>query len=108
MTQPAHNLMVTPFLRQTAALERRTGTSAYTGNTYTTPETIRVRWYSQETVLRFDDGREVISDAHISTRAAITEGDRITDERGRAREIVRVRRNRDTRGAFSHWVGYLA
>lgn len=105
---PAPNLMVTPFLRQTAVLERRTATSAREGNTYTAAETIRVRWYSEETVLRFDDGREIISGAHISTPALISEGDRLTDEDGRARAIVRVRRNRDTRGAFSHYVGYLA
>lgn len=102
------NLMVTPFLRQTAVLERRTATSAREGNTYAAPETIDVRWYSEETVLRFDDGREIVSGSHISTRALISEGDRVTDEDGRARAIVRVRRNRDTRGAFSHWIGYLA
>lgn len=102
------NPLVDRFLKQAAVLERRTATDAYRGTSYAAPETIKVRWHAEVTVLRTDDGREITSNAHISTATEITEGDRLTDEAGRAREILRVRRNRDTRGRFSHYVGYLA
>ena len=99
---------VARFLTQTAVLERRTAQDAYAGNTYASPVSISVRWATEARLLRGLDGGEVISSSFVSTLAEVTEGDRITDEAGRAREIVRVRRNRDTRGTFSHYVAYLA
>lgn len=102
------NPLIDPMTKQTAALERRSDTDAYTGNTYAAPVTIAVRWHTEERVLRYDDGREVVSTAHISTAEAIAVGDRVTDETGRKREILRVRLNRDTTGRYSHRVGYLA
>lgn len=104
----ARNPLIDPMTRQTATLERRTGTDGYRGTTYAAPETIAVRWFTEERVLRFDDGREIVSSSHVSTAVAIAEGDRITDEDGRKREVVRVRLNRDTTGRYSHRVGYLA
>ena len=96
------------FFFQQCVLERRVGTDAYGGNTYGIPTTIRVRWFNEVTVLRTETDREVTSDAHISTESVIRAGDRITDEDGRKREVVVVRLNRNTRGEFSHFVGYLA
>lgn len=98
--------MTDRFMQQTATLKARTATDAYTGDTFTT-STIAVRWYTEETLLRMDDGREIVSSGHISTAAVISEGDRVTDEDGRDREILRVRLNRDSRGNMSHRVGYL-
>lgn len=100
--------MIDRFLQQTAQLERRTATDAYSGTTYSEPIPIQVRWFTEDTVLRYDDGREVISSAYVSTTTFIAEGDRITDEAGRAREVKRVRFNRDTSGRDSHYVGWLA
>jgi hypothetical protein len=99
---------VARFMKQTAVLERRTATDAYDGTTYATGVTVNVRWFTEATVVRTRDAREVISSAHVSLKDTITEGDRITDESGRAREVVMVRKNRDTRGTFSHYVAYLA
>jgi len=93
---------------QTAVWERRISTNAYDGNTYAAAVTIAVRWFTEERVLRFNDGREIVSGSHVSTSATIAEGDRITDEDGTAREVVRVRLNRDTTGRYSHRIGYLA
>lgn len=100
--------MVNKFLKQTASWEARTGTDAHSGNTYSTAVPIKVRWFTEHVVLRLSDRREVTSSAHISTKAAISTGDRITDEFGRAREIIDVRLDRDSRGNYSHRVGYLA
>lgn len=99
---------VARFFTQTAVLERRTASDAYDGNTYATGTTVNVRWFTEATVVRTNDRREVISSAHVSLTNTVTEGDRITDESGRAREVVLVRKNRDTRGTFSHFVAYLA
>jgi hypothetical protein len=96
------------FFLQKCTLERRLGTDAYSGNSYGVPSEIRVRWFNQATVVRTETDREVTSDAHISTATVIRVGDRITDEDGRKREVIVVRRNRNTRGEFSHFVGYLA
>lgn len=102
------NPLIDPMLAQTATLERRSATDAYRGTTYAVAGTIAVRWFTEERVLRFDDGREVVSTAHISTAAEIEVGDRVTDEAGTPREVLRVRLNRDTTGRYSHRVGYLA
>jgi len=102
------NTMTQRFLKQTATWEARTGTDAHSGNTYGASATIKVRWFTEHVVLRLANRREVTSSAHISTTATVNEGDRITDEFGRAREIVDVRINRDSRGALSHRVAYLA
>lgn len=102
------NPLIDPMTKQTAELERRSDTDAYDGNTYAAAVTIAVRWRTEERVLRYDDGREVVSTAHISTVEVISVGDRITDETGRKREILRVRLNRDTTGRYSHRIGYLA
>ena len=99
---------VSRFLKQPVLLERRVSTDAYSGNSYATGVTVPARWFSEVSVLMGDDRREVVSSAHVSLLVEVSEGDRITDESGRAREVVRVRRNRDTRGVFSHYVAYLA
>lgn len=96
------------FFLQKCTLERRIGTDAYGGNTYGIASEIRVRWFNEQNVVRTETDREITSDAHVSTDALIRVGDRITDEDGRKREVVVVRRNRNTRGEFSHFVGYLA
>jgi hypothetical protein len=101
-------MWVERFFLQKCALERRLGTDGYTGNTYGIPTEIRVRWYNEVNVVRSETDREVTSDAYVSTESVIRAGDRITDEDGRKREVVIVRRNRNTRGEFSHFVGYLA
>jgi hypothetical protein len=96
------------FLTQTAVLERRTTQDAYSGHAYAAAVTIPARWATATRLLQGKDGGEVVSDTHVSVTALITEGDRITDESGRARTVVRVRANRGTRGTFSHYVAYLA
>jgi hypothetical protein len=101
-------MWVQRFFLQQCVLERRIGTDSYAGNTYGNPTAIRVRWFNEVNVLRTETDREVTSDAHISTTTVIRFGDRITDEDGRKREVVIVRLNRNTRGEFSHFVGYLA
>lgn len=100
--------MVDKFLRQTATWEARTGTDAHAGNTYGTAATIKVRWFTEHVVVRTSDRREITSSAHISCKEAVALGDRITDESGRAREVIDVRLDRDTRGNYSHRVAYLA
>lgn len=101
-------MWVQRFFLQKCTLERRVGTDAFSGNTYGVPTEIRVRWFNEVTVLRTETDREITSDAYVSTDVLVRVGDRITDEDGRKREVVQVRRNRNTRGEFSHFVGYLA
>jgi len=96
------------FLTQSIQLERRTAQDAWAGNTFAAPVLISARWATADRVTRGRDGGEIVSDAHFSTLAPVSEGDRVTDESGRAREVIRVRTNRDSRGFFSHYVAYLA
>jgi len=96
------------FLTQSAVIERRETQDAYSGHTYATAVTVPARWATATRLLQGKDGGEVVSDTHVSMIALVTEGDRVTDESGRARTVVRVRANRDTRGHFSHYVAYLA
>lgn len=96
------------FFLSRAILERRISTDAYGGNVYGAGAEIRVRWFNEVTVLRTETDREVTSDSYISTSSVIRAGDRVTDEDGRKREVVVVRRNYNTRNEFSHFVGYLA
>lgn len=98
---------VARLFRQSATLERRTTTDAYDGHAYATPVSIAVRWFTDNAVVLSDDRREVTSNARLSTLAVINPGDRVTDEAGRKREVIQVRLNRSTRGAFSHYVAYL-
>jgi hypothetical protein len=97
------------FLTGSVAIERRTATDAYSGNTYAAAVTVPARWFDEVRVVRSHDAREVVSTAHVSVTAPVAVGDRVTPASGgRAREVVAVRRNESTRGAFSHYVGYLA
>lgn len=96
------------FFQQTAVWEARTSSDAYTGDTFASPVTINVRWYTENELVRNDEGREVTTSARISTLTAVKVGDRVTDEMTRERTIVTVRKNRDTRGVFSHYVAWLA
>jgi len=96
------------FLTQTVLLERRLTQDSYAGNTYAAPVKVAARWLTSTHLVRGRDGGEVVSDTYLSTLAPISEGDRVTDEAGRAREVVRVRINRGTRGTMSHYVAYLA
>lgn len=100
--------LIDRFLNETAVIEARVGTDAYSGNQYGAPVSTPVRWHSEHKVVRDDQGREVISDSHISLTASVSVGDRVTDEWGRKREVVAVRINRSTTGVFSHYVAYLA
>ena len=96
------------FLTDQVVLERRTGTDAFDGNTYTAAVTIPARLHSETTVVRGADGREITSNAHVSSTELLSPGDRITDVYGVQREILTVRINKRTNGEFSHYVGYLA
>lgn len=100
--------MINRFLTAEVLLERRTGSDDFNGNTYAAGVMIPARLHSQAEVVRNNDGREITSDSHVSTTTEIRPGDRITDAYGVAREVVTVRRNTNTRGVFSHFVGYLA
>lgn len=102
------NFLALRFLRASVTLERRVSTDAYAGNGYATGVTVQARWFDDHQVLRTSDAREVTSSAHVTTRELVSNGDRITDPHGRAREVIHVRRNEDTRGRFSHYVAYLA
>lgn len=99
--------LIDRFLNETATLERRTGTDAYSGDTFSAPKSIKVRWMTENTVVLLSDRREVVSDSHISCTDEVAVGDRVTDEAGRKREVLTVRLNRSTRGVFSHYVAYL-
>lgn len=101
------NPLIRRFLRQTATWKPRTAADDYDGNTYGTPATIKVRWYDEVKSLMNANEVEVISTAHISCLEHVHAGDLITDPDGRDREVITVRRNLDTRGAFSHHVAYL-
>lgn len=100
--------MITRFLTGEVLLERRTASDDFNGNTYAAGVMIKARLHSQAEVVRNNDGREITSDSHVSTLEELRVGDRITDAYGIGREVVTVRRNTDTRGVFSHFVGYLA
>lgn len=95
-------------MREVVQWESRSGGDAYSGVTFDPAVPIQARWFDEVQVVRGDDRREVTSTAHVSTMAFVREGDRITDPSGRAREVIRVRVNRDTRGRYSHTVAYLA
>lgn len=96
------------FLTQHVQVERRVSTDAFRGHSYAPPEVVRARWFTEVSVLAGDQDRQLLSSAHVTLLEPVSEGDRITDEAGRSREVVRVRTNRDTRGNFSHYVAYLA
>lgn len=100
--------MIQRFLTTQVLLERRLTSNDFTGNTYAAGVMVDARLHSQAEVVRAFNGREITSAAHVSTRAELNPGDRVTDLYGVAREIVTVRRNQDTRGVFSHFVGFLA
>lgn len=99
--------MVRRFLKQAATWEPLTASDPYTGDTYGTPVPIRVRWFNERELVLTSEAEEVTSSAHISCLEAVKVGDRITDEEGRRRKVITTRRNRATRGAFSHYVAYL-
>lgn len=99
---------VRQFLVDSAVLERRLSADAYRGNTYMTGVTVACRWIDEVSVLRGADRREVLSSASISLLEEVSEGDRVTDRQGVAREVVRVRLLRDLRGNFSHYRAFLA
>jgi len=102
------------FLRQEATLERRTGSDSYAGDTFDAPVTIAVRFFT-ETERVDNDGsasdaaRSItrIASTYVSTTASVSVGDRITDENGTARYVESVRKNRDVKGTFSHFVAAL-
>lgn len=100
--------MIRRFLTDEVLLERRTGSDDFNGNTYAPGVMIPARLHSEAEVVRSNDGREIVSDSHVSTREEISPGDRITDAYGVAREVITVRTNKATNGTFSHFVGYLA
>ena len=128
MTIPAR------FLTGRVSIERRESTDAYEGNQYEPPTVVPARWFDEVRVVRSHDAREVVSTAHVSVAVTLAPGDRVTpvapltasssmwtadstrftadallgpDFGERAREVVAVRRNENTRGHFSHFVGYL-
>ena len=98
---------VARYFRQEATLESLTARDSYDGNTYDDPVTINVRWYTETD--RVDNGERVIrtSSSHISTLADVKVGDRITDEAGTVRYVEAVRKNRSSKGTFSHYVASL-
>jgi hypothetical protein len=100
--------VITRFLTDSVLLERRTGSDDFNGNTYSPGVFVRARLHQEAVVVRTFDNREITSNAHVSTRDVVSPGDRVTDAYGVAREVVTVRTNKDTKGVFSHFVGYLA
>ena len=122
------------FLTGRVSIERRESTDAYEGNQYEPATVVPARWFDEVRVVRSHDAREVVSTAHVSVAVTLAPGDRVTpvapltasssmwtadstrftadallgpDFGERAREVVAVRRNENTRGHFSHFVGYL-
>lgn len=95
------------FMRQEATLESLQARDAYDGNTYADPETINVRFFTETE--RVDDGEGItrVASTYVSTTATVKVGDRITDENGTARYVESVRKNRDVKGSFSHFVAAL-
>lgn len=100
-------MIITPFLQQTATLKRSTGPDSYGEQGHAAGVTIPVRWFYENKMVRDTEGREVVSTAHISTRESISTQDLVTDEDGRDREVIAVRKNRDVDGVFSHFVASL-
>lgn len=100
--------MIRRYLKQTARWHRRTAADPYAGSTYSDEGPIKVRWHEEAQLVTTHDQSEVTSSAHVSAIEPISVGDLITGDDGREREVVAVRVNRDTRGAYSHRVAYLA
>lgn len=96
------------FFREAATLEVAAGRDGYGELPYGSPASIKVRWFTENELVRNPDGAEVTTGARISTTASVALGDRITDAAGTARTVVQVRTNRDTKGSFSHRVAWLA
>jgi len=101
-------MSVAHLFKQEATLEVRQATDSYAGDTFDDPVTIDVRWFNEVQAVRTDDGTQYVSSSHISTLVEVKAGDRVTDEDGVVRRVVEVRKNRSTRGVFSHYVAYLA
>lgn len=95
------------FFQQTAAWEKLTGSDPYEGDTFDAAQDISVRWYTSNDLVRDAQGNEVVSSGRISTTTEVSVGDKVTDEMSRERRVVTVRKNRDTRGKFSHYVAHL-
>ena len=95
------------YFQQTASWEQLTASNSYSGDTYATASTINVRWFTENELVRNDDGQEEVASARVSTTTAISVGDRITAEDGRARIVIQVRKNRSVAGLVSHYVGWL-
>lgn len=100
-------MIITDYLTQTASIRRSAGVNAAAEQTYAAAETIAVRWFYENKMVRADEGREVLSTAHLSTREEISVADMVTDQQGREREVIEVRMNLDVSGVFSHYVAYL-
>lgn len=100
--------MINRFLTDHVTLESLVTRDEYEGTTYAAARSIPARLHSRTQVVRGDAGREITSDAHVSTTVLVKPGDRITDIYGVKREVVTVQINKYTDGRFSHRVAYLA
>ena len=100
-------VIIDRFLKQAAVLKRSTGVNAYGEQQHATGVSVPVRWLQENTMVRNDEGVDITSTAHVSVTEAITTEDLVTDENGRDREVVMVRKDLDVYGRFSHFVAYL-
>lgn len=100
--------MINRYLTDQVTLESLLTRDEYEGATYAPPQSIPARLHTRTQILRGDTGREITSNAHVSTTTLLKPGDRITDTYGTKREIVNVQINKHVDGRFSHYVGYLA
>lgn len=102
-------MRVARFFRESATLQRLTGGNDFSGRTYDPPEEIKVRWYTENRLIRDDEGQELTTNARVSTVTEVRNGDLITPGAGgTARTVRQVRTNRDVRGRFSHYIAWLA
>lgn len=95
------------YLTDQIVWERLVARDEFDGNTYAAAVTIPGRLHSVTNVIRDNDGREIVSNAHVTATAIINVGDRITDANGVKREIVQVRIAKAVDGRTSHRVGDL-
>jgi len=92
--------MIDAYLNQRATWHRTVG-----HNDYNEPilkrKTVRVRWEGKRRLVRAVDGREVVSEARVFCREAVSVGDRLEYD-GRAWPVIAVSIIPGLDGAESH------
>lgn len=97
--------LITPLLKQSATLKRKTATDSWGTKTYST-STIACRFEKMIKIFRGIEGEEWRSEAHVFSDAELMEGDQFTVG-GETRDIQKVSHIPDLDGSITFYEGWL-